>query len=267
MSDLKTGRGSEGGHWYTRAGECCYEIRGANGNMRSVTLRDARKLGLVPGFSSVAAMEAKPQLERWKIEQALMAALTLPRIEWETDEQFMARARDDSFEQARKASERGTQIHGAIQSSFEDKPIAAETLPYVYPAKSWLIEKFGHDHWIPERSFAHPLGYGGKIDISNSVYRVVGDFKCKDFDESKDADDLSWPEMCMQLTSYANGLGMPDATKVNLFVSTRVPGLIRAKVWTPDEEKTAWEAFKCLLRLWQLRKNFNSSFTSEQVAA
>jgi hypothetical protein len=58
MSDLVTGRGSEGGHWYTRTGECCYEIKGANGKMRSVTLRDARKLGLVPGFSAISKMEA-----------------------------------------------------------------------------------------------------------------------------------------------------------------------------------------------------------------
>lgn len=267
MTEITTGRASEGGHWYGRDGSCVYDIRGANGNMRSVNLRDARKLGLVPGFSSIAALEAKPQLERWKIDQALMAALTLPRKDGETDSDFMARAREDSWEQARKAAERGTWIHAALQGYFEDKPVPALDVPFVYPARDWLFEKFGHEHWVSERSFAHQLGYGGKIDISNAVYRVVGDFKCKDFGEDKEAEDLAWPEMCMQLTAYSHGLGMPDAIKVNLFVSARVPGLIRFKVWTVDEERTAWEAFKCLLRLWQLRKNYDSSFSTEQVAA
>jgi hypothetical protein len=267
MTDLSIGRASEGGHWYGRDGSCVYEMRGANGKMRPVTLRDARKLGLVPGFSSIAAMEAKPQLERWKVEQALMAALTLPRKEGETDSDFMTRAREDSWEQARKAAERGTWIHAAIQGYFEGKPVPVQDLPFVLPVRDWLYGNFGTEYWVAERSFAHPLGYGGKIDLSNAVYRATIDLKCKDFSADKTEDDLAWPEMCMQLTSYSHGISVADATKINIFVSTSVPGLIRTKVWTLDEERTAWEAFKCLLRLWQLRKNYDSSFATEQVAA
>src|SRR5690606_19485277 len=98
--EISTGRASEGGHWYGRDGSCVYEIRGANGKMRAVNLRDARKLGLVPGVSSISQMEHKPALERWKIEQALMAALTLPRQPNEPDDAFLERAREDSQEQA-----------------------------------------------------------------------------------------------------------------------------------------------------------------------
>jgi hypothetical protein len=265
-NDLSTGRGSEGGHWYTRAGECCYEIRGANGNMRSVTLRDARKLGLVPGFSSIAAMEAKPQLERWKIEQALMAALTLPRLEGETDQQFMARARSDSGEQSRKAAERGTKIHAAIQGYFEGQLVAAADAPFVFGFTGWLNQYFcGEMDWTPERAFAHPAGYGGKVDLSNAL--AVLDFKCKDFGEDKHPDDLAYPEHCMQLTAYGHGLRIPEARKVNVFISTRVPGLIRHREWDKDECVSAWDAFQCLLRLWQIRRNYNSAFSVEQAAA
>lgn len=268
MTELTTGRASEGGHWYGRDGSCVYEIRGANGKMRSVNLRDARKLGLVPGFSSIAAMEAKPQLERWKIEQALMAAMTLPRKEGETDSEFMARAREDSFEQSRRAAERGTWIHAAIQGYFEDKPVPAEDAPFVWPFVTWLHGEFGDGlTWVAERSFAHPMGYGGKIDLSHLPGGVVIDFKCKDFGEEKEIDDLAYPEHCMQLTAYANGLLVPWARKINVFVSTRVPKLIRVKEWTPQESFTAFEAFKCLLRLWQIRRNYNSAFATEQVAA
>src|SRR5690348_3246640 len=113
-TETTSGRPSEGGHWYDRTGAAVYEIRGANGKMRPVTLRDARKLNLVPGFSAIAQMEYKPALERWKIEQALMAALTLPRLDGEDDGAFLTRAREDAQEQSRKAADRGTAIHAAI---------------------------------------------------------------------------------------------------------------------------------------------------------
>src|SRR6185312_7564024 len=106
-----SGRAAESGHWYDRDGRPMYEIRSAKGDMRPVTLRDARKFGWVPGFSSIAQMEHKPMLVNWQIEQALMAALTLPRLPDESDDAFIDRAREDSKMQARKAADRGTAIH------------------------------------------------------------------------------------------------------------------------------------------------------------
>src|SRR6185437_12337702 len=103
-AETTSGRAAESGHWYDRDGKPMYQIRSAKGEMRPVTLRDARKYGWVPGFSGVAAMEHKPQLERWKIDQALMAAITLPRLPDESDDAFISRAREDSGEQARKAA-------------------------------------------------------------------------------------------------------------------------------------------------------------------
>lgn len=256
--EITTGRASEGGHWYSRDGSCVYEIRGANGNMRPVNLRDARKLGLVPGVSSIAQMEYKPALERWKIEQALMAALTLPRLPNEDEGAFLERARTDSQEQARKAADRGTQIHAAIQGHFEGAPCDADHIPFVMPVRGYLAQRFGELPWAAERSFAHVLGYGGKSDLTGPD--AVVDFKCKDFGPEKTAKDLAWPEHCMQLAAYAHGFGMPGATCANIFVSTRQPGLIITREWDPDEIAEAWEAFKCLLKLWQIRRGYDSSF-------
>lgn len=261
MSDLVTGRGSEGGHWYTRTGECCYEIKGANGKMRSVTLRDARKLGLVPGFSAIAQMEYKPQLERWKIEQAYMAALTLPRVEGETLEQFKRRAYDDAQAQALKARDRGTALHAALQGYYEGSPIDANDLPYIMPVVKLLRDRFGDVPWAAERSFAHPLGYGGKLDLS--APDVVVDFKFKDFSDPEKV--KGYDEHEMQLHAYSFGLGMPNAAKLNLFISSTVPGLIVPVDWPTNP--ASLDAFTCLLRLWQIRRKYNSSFSLEQVAA
>ena len=229
--------------------------------MRAVTLADARKMALVPGVSSILQMEAKPQLTKWFIEQALMSALTLPRLAGETDDDFIGRAREDSKEQARKAAARGTAIHAAIQGAFEGKPIAAEDLPYVEPVRAWLLQRYGLDGWTAESSFASPMGYGGKADLIHTGIPVVADIKAKDFGPEKEGKDLAWPEHAMQLAAYREGFGLPGADCINIFVSTRIPGLIRVREWDEPEIYENWKAFYCLLTLWTIRKKFDPSFT------
>jgi hypothetical protein len=231
-----------------------------------VTLRDARKLGLVPSVTGILALEAKPQLENWKINQALMAALTLPRNPGESDDDFIVRAKGDSQDQVRQAAERGTQIHGAIQGSFEGRPTAAEDLPYVSPVRDWLAQRYGLDGFEAEQSFASPYGFGGKCDLVNRGRSVVVDFKGKDIKPGQHGKDLAYPEHVTQLAAYAVGLGL-DINKVdccNIFFCRKTPGLICVREWDQEEISQGWEAFKCLHRLYVLRKNFDPAF---EVAA
>lgn len=266
MNDLQTGRASEAGHWYTRTGECCYEIRGANGNMRSVTLRDARKLGLVPGVSSILRMEHKDALQRWLIDQAYMAALTLPPIPGESLDAFKERCKIDAAAQADKARDRGTELHAALQGYFEGATIAWENAPFVMPVIEFLSQRFGRDHaWLAENSFASPLGYGGKADLRSAQAPIVIDFKFKDIDAGHDK-QLAYSDHAMQLWAYDHGFGYGGkAIKLNLFISSTVPGVIIPHEWGVDSAQE-FEAFKCLLRLWQLRKNYDSSFALEHAA-
>ena len=53
---------SESGHWYDDQGNPAYEIIGANGKQRNTTLRDAKKLGLLPSVTTVLGVAAKPGL-------------------------------------------------------------------------------------------------------------------------------------------------------------------------------------------------------------
>src|SRR5690348_5494109 len=87
---------TEGGHWYDRAGNMVETVTGANGQQVKPDLRHARKLGLLPGVTSVIKVQAAPGLVNWLVDQALMAALTLPRIEGESLDDFKARAKRDS---------------------------------------------------------------------------------------------------------------------------------------------------------------------------
>ena len=77
-------------HWYQRDGVACHTVPSLKGEPRPTTLRDARKLGLLPSVTNILGVIAKPELTAWLQEQAVMAALTLPRIAGETEDAFLA---------------------------------------------------------------------------------------------------------------------------------------------------------------------------------
>lgn len=257
-------RPSESGHFYDRQGNAVYEvIAKGTGRMRPATLADARRLGLVPGVSTIVRMEAAPQLEKWKITQALLAAVTLPRKPGESDDAFVERAREDSFEQARKAADRGTEVHAAIQAFFESRSYKLEYAPHVDAVANWVSQRFGLGGWFAEKSFAHPSGYGGKCDIISFERETVLDLKGKDFDETTKDLVKAYPENCMQLAAYAQGQSFTKPTCANIFFSRTVPGLIVVREWDDAELAEGLEAFNLLLRLHQIRKKYDGSFTRQ----
>lgn len=250
---ITTGLASQGGHWYAADGSPAYEIPAKNGNLRPVTLRDARKLNLYPSVTTILGVAAKPGLERWKIEQAVLSALTLPRIEGETEQQFAARALKDSREQARKAAALGTLLHEQIERSFQAE-CDPEWWSFVRPVREWLRTQFGDVEWCAERSFANPRGFGGKVDLFSRNVPVVIDFKTKDFSDPDKVD--AYDEHGIQLAAYQSGLGLERngerwPERWNLFVSTREPGLIKPVRWSPDMFDRHWTMFCCLLDYWK----------------
>jgi hypothetical protein len=110
---------SESQHWYTRKGEPAYTVKSKDGTNRPATLRDARKMGLVPSVTTIIKCASAPALERWKRDQMMQAALTLPRLDGEAEAAWISRVWTDSGETSRKAAERGTAIHAAIQGAYE----------------------------------------------------------------------------------------------------------------------------------------------------
>lgn len=260
---------AEWGHWYDRQGNPVYEMPYADGRpgTRPVTLRDARKLGLVPGVSGVSRCAAAPALERWKQDQILLAAVTLPRVDGETPDALMERIRADSQAQAEKAREKGTNIHAAIQGHYEGKAPAVDLWPFVKGAIDKIAAHCGEQMWRPEDSFACPLGFGGKVDL-HSVGWVL-DAKSKEFTAADITNDkqLAWDEHCIQLAAYRQGLCIPKARCANVFVSTVEPGLAYVHEWKEDELERGWRMFLALLQFWQARNRYNSSWMPERVAA
>jgi hypothetical protein len=254
-------RAAESVHWYQQDGAPQYTVKAKDGSDRPTTLRDARKMDLVPSVTTVLKIAAKPGLEAWKQEQMLLAALTLPRDPGESEKDFIARIVFDSKETAKSAAERGTRIHESIEAWFGGK----KDVEHKDIAKAFEESIFNHfkthpfQPWLVERSFASALGFGGKVDLycaadEHAPVGIVLDAKSKDFgpDDKVEAYD----EHLLQLAAYRHGLGVPHARCANVFVSRTHPGLVKVVEWSEEELVKGWEMFQCLLRFWKLKNNF-----------
>jgi len=253
-------------HWYTQSGEPRYEQLTQKGGLRSTDLRDARKQGLVPSVTTVLAVVAKPQLENWKREQAVMAALTLPRREGESEKSWLYRIDMDSRAQTEAAASEGNRIHDAIEAYYKDGyPTSGPYIKHVRATVAEIKRLYPEvKDWRSEDSFAHPSGYGGKVDLHSPSAGIVIDFKGKDGDFSdgkKLAYDQHW-----QLAAYQRGLRLPVAPCANLFVSRTHPGKVASHVWTPDDIAEGWEVFAAALGLWKALKRLDTSFSTQKAA-
>jgi len=243
---------SESGHWYTQTGEPAYTIVGKNGNERNTTLADARKMALVPSVTTILSVADKPALTAWKVDQALMAALTLPRIEGESLDDFKKRAAMDAKQQSIDAADEGTRIHGALESSYLGDGWDSQYTSHVLSARQAISDVFGNQVWRAEKSFCSPMGYGGKVDLHSD--QVVIDFKTKDFGPGDKV--VAYDEQIMQLDAYRHGLGYPTATMANVYISRSHPGEVRIIV---HEEGDHYQRFCLLLEYWKLSKKYNPS--------
>jgi len=245
---------SESGHWYLPDGSPAYTIIGkSTGRERPTTLADARKLGLLPSVTTIINTIQKAGLDTWKQQQVLLAALTLPRMEGEPESDWLARVMQDSKATGRDAAERGTAIHAVIEAYF-DQVYMPEKPPYLDAVTNALQDAFGSQLWLSERSFGHPLGFGGKCDLMAKPVNGDGggfivDFKTKETDLTKV--DVYF-EHEMQLAAYREGLGVPTARCAIVFVNalTNQVKLIEVE---QDRLQKGWECFEHLLRVYQIK--------------
>ena len=229
---------AESGHWYTKQGLPAYTTIGKTGE-RPTTLRDARKAGL----------------DTWKQQQVLLSALTLPREPQESEQEWLARVMKDSRETGYQAANRGTAIHGIIQNWFE-QVYMPERPSYLDAIDKTLKDAFGDQVWLSEKSFAHPLGFGGKCDLMAKPINGQGlgfciDFKTKDTDLDKV--DVYF-EHELQLASYREGLNLPNARCAIVFVNGTTNQVKLIEIEESNLQKS-WDCFQHLLRVYQIKNN------------
>jgi uncharacterized protein Usg len=242
---------SEGGHWYTQDGTPAYEVVGKDGSMRPTTLRDARKLNLAPSVSAIGNCAPAPQLVNWKLNQVIQFAAENPRGELEGIQAYMDRIQGMSRDRGKAIMQLGSDIHGAIERAMTDTVWIPR--PEASAAIKTLGEWAGLDSWRSEKSFCHPLGFGGKCDAHKPGFVV--DYKTKeDFVEGKIL--KTWDNHAIQLAAYRQGFGLHTARCAILYISTQVPGLTQLVEVSQDDLAQGWEMFKALLLYWQAKNKY-----------
>jgi hypothetical protein len=239
---------SEGGHFYTRAGEPAYTIVGKNGIERNTTLRDARKMDLVPGATTIIRCAAAPALEAWKQEQLLLAALTLPKLEGESEKSWLSRVKTDSRAEGKGAADRGTDIHAALELAKKYRPYDKMLQPWVIAVEEAIHQKCGLQTWKAEKSYAHKFGYGCKIDLHSDAWVI--DYKGKD--DGAQEDLYLYDEHYMQLAACRLAAGIPHARCAIVFFGRQTPW---AKLIEAEEGELGrgWDCFEALLTYYQAK--------------
>jgi hypothetical protein len=250
---------TEQGHYYdARDGSPRYTVPKKDGKgERATTIRDAKLHGWVPSVTTITKVMAAPGLENWKQDQILHAALTLPRIAGETEQDFAKRVKADAKAQGIAAAARGTALHGSIEQHIHGKTVPPEHFAHVNKVEIEL-EKVGIDLKCgkAEHSFAHPAGYGGKVDAHGDGWVV--DFKTKDkIDPDK---TLAWDEHVIQLAMYAHGLGIVAPRCLNVFVGIDDCAVVIVEHNCVAIERGLRMGLLCL-SLWQEQKDYRPSET------
>jgi len=248
-------------HWYQRDGVACHTVLSAKGEPRPTTLRDARKFSLVPSVTNIIGIIAKPELTAWLQEQAVMAALTLPRIAGETEDAFAKRVVEDSQSTRDGAADFGTAFHhGAerVAHTLEVDPQhpAAEWLRHY---RDWYQANAVMLRWTEKVLVHQEWGYAGTADllIDHAVHGpTLVDFKTTKLKPGvKFSPYKSW---CYQLAAYRRALGEPVKC-MNLVVNSNEPSVPIEHVWSEEEVERGWAAFEAARRLWVIEKNYDPS--------
>jgi len=239
----------ENGHWYKADGTPAYTYLNKKGEEKPTTLREARKLNLVPSVTTIISCASAPQLVNWKIDQAILSSLTLSRNDDETEQEYLARIKADAQEQAKKAAERGTYIHALVQSGFEGMVFTNDDEYEFYrSAKDTLIIATDNEQWVCEKSFATER-YGGKADLHTSKFLI--DIKTTD----KPIDGLKlWDNHYLQLAAYRKGLKLDEAKCGILYINS-----VTAEsklIWAEEKELVkGWKCFSALLDFYYAKTN------------
>ncbi len=240
-------------HWYTRDGRPVHEVQSKNGEWRPTTLRDARKMDLLPSVTSILQVLNKPQLEAWKQEQAILASLTLPRIEDESLDDFAKRAVKDAKEHTKNSADLGTQIHRAIEAYVKHKSFSNKMTQYLIAFQSCIDE-----YEIRIKSSENIIvnsDYAGTYDLIGmigSFDKILIDVKSQDVKEKP----VFYPEWCYQLEAYAMAYDGPLYFTANLIIDRMNPGKWYFKFWDADDRINSRQVFECAKAIWKIQKNY-----------
>jgi len=267
---------AESTHWYLHDGSPLEEVEYADpkraGQFRKPTKKDAIKLGAVPSVTGILKIRDNPGLDIWKESEAYKAG-------WFARD-LVPQYGGGAFEEGKtilktaqsEARELGTSFHRQVERAITGDGIetdaGVEVITLVGAYAEWHYENVTGD-CIVEKSFANPLGFGGKIDMicmMDGVPTIV-DWKTQKGQLTKAGKPkkmVSYPGHGEQLAAYAMGGGLPGSRLINVMIDTNpktwINGQPRIEVIEHTKDMhTFWLKFHHLFELWKL-DNFDPSF-------
>lgn len=282
MVENQTKAVKEGGHWYQRhddgtASQLLTVPKASGKGEKATTLREARLMQLAPGCTTIIRQASNFHLQLWQKRQAIMSALTLPRLPDESEADWLQRVEFDMDETARASAKEGTRIHGAIEQALQNDPIDENYTKHVGGVLALLDSMAGATaEWEAERAVVHPLGYGTKCDLHDAAANWCIDFKTCD----KDADQIekmgTFESHHMQLAATRAALEAqewgyphdghryegPRRTCAIVYVSRTHPGVCHAVEVSEKKLAKGWDMFRALLLYWQAKSGFRPAWAT-----
>lgn len=240
-----------------------YEMRGKNGKMRAPKIDDARELGLLVSISRIAGMLPKPALNAWLQSQAIISALTLPRLPDEAVDVFAQRVVADMEAQSQVAMGFGTRLHAQIEEELINtwSFCTPELEPFMAGVRQWIKENVAEVIGVELIVGDLRFGIGGKLDLlcylnmpGNPV--AVVDFKSQGIKNGKAAFYNEW---FLQLCGYAYCVKEKGAYEIwpqliSVVVDSKAPGPVHIKNWGDPEY--GWEVFLHCLEIFCYVNNY-----------
>lgn len=244
-------------HYYKPDGTLIATVPNASkGGTRETNLTDARKLGLLPSWTTVMQLLAKPMLSDWRVRQGIKAALDTPvplHLPREEREKAIYKA---SEEYTNWSADFGTAVHAGICAGLKGETWwtgDAQVLDVVMGFWPFYHGQ-GFDCEMSEHTFVSRLGYAGTLDYigkwQGKTYLL--DFKTQD--AATRADFRFYDEYPLQLAGYAVGIERSDLPRASVVISRTKPGLCDIKTW--DNNMRYDNAAFALWNLWKLMKNW-----------
>ena len=256
-------RNAHSSHWYHRDGTPCHEVIGkSTGLPRPTNVTDARKLNLIPSVTNILSMKAKPALNVWLQDNAIMAAVNTPQKDGEPREVWLSRIAEESERIGKEAAEWGTLLHEQIEQFSTGGAFmgTGEILDYVAGYEQW------HRDYVEtvisaEQSIVNDLGYAGRLDLHVMLKdgrRAVIDAKSQKLNGKPKAN--FYIEWAMQLSAYGDCLREPSEPLpilMSVVIPSDKPGRVQVKEW--DNGPVALDAFHACFKLWCFEKGYYPS--------
>lgn len=248
-------------HFYTKDGIC---VRG---------LREARKVSACPSPTTVLSMLSSEGLKIYFRRQMFDAAMTTPRNEKLTDDEFYAECCKWADEHGQIARDKGGEFHDLIQSynlaRKHQKPIPEALSQWEGQYRNyikWYEENVAESILVEEVVFGG--GYAGRVD---HICRLKNDrIFCVDVKtqalkgKKKFAHYTSW---ALQLGAYMKAywkhraipefepMAMQSSGLISLCFSSDEPNGFEAYEW-PKSPNYYYDLFAGLLAIWREDNNY-----------